>query len=422
VGFPSKARDWNSEMGWKRSRREIQLKLLWRQNRWLLQFLFGWVSISFVILLATGHPPLEALQILSFFQEDKSHFGFFYASMTDFVVFGLVMSVILVDMQRQVRPEATCRVMAEELRRHAIIFHFSNLGRRTWQMFVDNDIPVTVVDPDPANLEELIRDGYPCLVGTGRTPADLDAVNVRDAKFIMICSDHLESAAVICSLVRQRNPNCDLVARCAEDDIGEVLARRYKATVVSTSRVASWFLHDYLTKHKVQKCVLVGGGQLGRRMIPILQELEHDFAVVAARDGDVSDILDKSHYIVGRFNDDRILEQAGVVDTELVLFTEDDFSLAMATVDRVRGLNHKCKVVCRVFMDDAADLLSAEPFQCDIFSTSRQAVEQLRAQGAFQAVGLPGSGPGAAVKAGSELRKSPHQEHKPVIKHKIGSG
>lgn len=410
-------------MGWKRNRQEIERRLMFRQNRWLLQLLAGWLLFSFGALLLTGHPVMETLQILAFFQEDKSHFGFFYASMTDFVVFGLVISVLLVDMQRRVRPEETCRVMAEELHRHAIIFHFSNLGKRTWQLFVDNDIPVTVVDPDPANLEELVRDGYPCLVGTGRTSADLDAVNVRDARFVMICSDHLESAAVICSLVRQRNKSCDLVARCADDDIGEVLARRYQATVVSTSRVASYFLREYLTKNKVQKCVLIGGGQLGRRMIPILEELEHDYSVVAAHEHDVSDLLDKSHYIIGRFTDDRILEQAGVVDTELVLFTEDDFSLAMATVDRVRGLNHRCRVVCRVFMDDAADLMHAEPFRCDIFSTSRQAVDQLRQQGAFKAMGLAGDSKGANLVAGSEVRshKRDHHEQKPVLKHKIGS-
>ncbi|MBN9418285.1 MAG: NAD-binding protein [Candidatus Eremiobacteraeota bacterium] len=412
-------------MGWKASRRQIQVRLLYRQNRWLLNLLLAWLLFFFVGLVMTGHSPGESLAILAFLQEDHSHLGYFYASMTDIVIFGLVISVLLVDMQRQVRPEATCRVMAEELHRHAIIFHFTNLGRRTWQLLVDHDIPVTVVDPDPANLEELIRDGYPCLVGSGRTAADLDAVNVKDARFVMICSDHLESAAVICSLVRQRNPKCDLVARCADDDIGEVLSKRYQATVVSTSRVASQFLREYLTKNKVERCVLIGGGQLGRRMIPIVEELEHEFSVVAAHDHDVSDLLDKSHYIVGRFTDDRILEQAGVVDAQLVLFTEDDFSLAMATIDRVRGLNHKCRIVCRVFMDDAADLMHSEPFNCDIFSTSRQAVEQLRQQGAFKVLGLTGAGRGAAPVAGSEVRSSvrhhPPHEQKPHIKQKIGS-
>ena len=33
--------------------------------------------------------PAAALRILFFFQQDKSPFGYFYSSMTDFVVFGL---------------------------------------------------------------------------------------------------------------------------------------------------------------------------------------------------------------------------------------------------------------------------------------------------------------------------------------------
>jgi Trk K+ transport system NAD-binding subunit len=379
-------------MSWIRNRKEIQLRLAIKQNRWLINLLLGWLCLSALILLVTGHPLLEALGILFFLQQDNSHFGFFYASMTDFVVFGLVISVLLVDMQRQVRPEATCRVMAEELTHHAVIFSFTNLGRRTWQMLRDRDIPVTVVDPDPANLEPLIREGYPCLIGTGRTLADLDAVNIDQARLVLVCSEELEGAAVICSQVRKRNPQCDLVARCADDDIGELLSKRYQATVVSTSRVAALFLRDYLGKHSIQHCVLIGGGSLARRMIPILQEMQVQFSVVASKESHVDDLLDKENYIVGRYNDDRILEQAGVMDTELAIFTEDDFSLALTTVDHVRGLNLHCRIVCRVYHDDAADLLSGEPFLCDIFSTSRHAVDQLLREGAFKSLGLKGSG------------------------------
>lgn len=404
-------------MSWKRNQKEIQLRLALKQNRWVLNLVAMWLTASAVLLVASGHPPLEALQILTFFQQDNSHFGYFYASMTDFVVFGLVISVLLVDVQRQIRPEATCRVMAEELTNHAVIFHFSNLGRRTWQLFRDQDIPVTVVDPDPANLEELIRHGYPCLVANGRNPADLDAVNVSQARFVMVCSDHLESAAVICSLVRKRNQDCDIVARCADDDIGEVLAKQYRATVVSTSRVAALFLRDYLGKHRVQHCVLIGGGQLSRRMIPILQELKMDFSVVAAKESDVDDLLDKDRFIIGRYNDDHILEQAGIMDTELAIFTEDDFSQAMSAVDHVRGLNLHCRIVCRVFHDDAAEILTAEPFLCDIFSTSRHAVDQLQKQGSFKAMGLSGGGSYGTTlsRQDAKLPKTTHQD-KPHIR------
>ena len=386
-------------MTWKQRQKKIQWRLAIRQNRWLLNLIAIWLIVSALLLIATGHPLGETLQILCFLQPDSSHFGFFYESMTDFVIFGLVISVLLVDVQRQVRPEATCRVMAEELTRHAVIVSFTNLGRRSWQLLRDHDVPVAVIEPDPAKLELLIREGYPCLTGTGRSQADLDAVNIEQARLVMICSEDLESAAVICSLVRKRNPRVELIARCADDDIGEVLAKRYQATVVSTSRVASLFLRQVLGKHNTEHCLLIGGGQISRRMIPILQELKVPFSVVVSSADQVVDLVGPDQFVVGRFHDDLVLEQAGVLETDLAILTDDDFSQALTTVDHVRGLNLHCKIVSRVFMDDAADLLSADPFGCEIFSTSRQAVEQLLNQGAFKVLGVTGSSYGRKVKA-----------------------
>lgn len=346
---------------------------------------------SGVVLVMTGHPLEDAVRILFFFQHDESHFGFFYESMTDFVVFGLVVSVLLVEVQRQAQPENTCRAMAEEMRGHAVIFHYTNLGRRTWQLFQEHDIPVTVVEPNLANVEEVIRQGYPCLVASGRSAADVEAVNVAEARFVMTCSEDLESAAVICSLVRQRNPDCGLVVRCPNDDIGEVLAKSFNATVVSTSKVASRYLHDYIAKHQVNNCLVVGGSQLTRRMIPVLQDLKVDYQVLTHEANTIEDLVDEQHYVIGDAHDRITLEQAGVLDTNLVILTEDDLSFNLTVVDAVRDLNKDCRIVCRVFHDDAADVLKAQPFGCDIFSTSRGAVEQLRRQGAFRAMGLAGS-------------------------------
>ena len=79
-----------------------------------------------------------------------------------------------------------------------------------------------------------------------------------------------------------------------------------------------------------------------------------------------------------------------VGDADLVILTDDDLSKALTTVDEIRGMNSQCKIVCRVFHDDAADMLSSAPFKCDVISTSRYAVDQLRVQGAFKSVGLVG--------------------------------
>lgn len=375
-------------MSWKRRQQQIKMRLMWRQNQWLFFLILTWELISGAILVASGHPVPEALTILLFMHKDETGYAYFYTSMTDFVVFGLVISVLLVDVQRQVRPETTCRVMAEELEGHAVIFHFSNLGKRAWQLFRDHDIPVAVVEPDPANLEELIREGYPCVVGTGRAVGDLETVNIGKAKLVFIACDDLETLAVVSSLVRQQNPRCALIARCYEDDIGDVLGKRYRATIVSTSKLAAKFIKEYASKQRSQRCILFGCGQLSRRLLPILQSLNMRYTIVCEKRSEAEDISDEHPFLFGKWNDRDLLKQAGIGDCDLAILTDDDLNKALTTVDEIRSFNTNCKVVCRVFHDDAADMLSAPPFNCDVISTSRYAVEQLRVQGAFKAVGL----------------------------------
>jgi voltage-gated potassium channel Kch len=375
-------------MSWKRRQRQIQMRLMWRQNQWLFLLITGWILISGCILVAQGHAPLEALQILFFMRKDETGYAYFYTSMTDFVVFGLVISVLLVDVQRQVRPEHTCQVMAEELEGHAVIFHFTNLGKRAWQLFRDHDIPVAVVEPDITQLEELIREGYPCLVASGRTNGDLESVNVRGAKLVVIACDDLETLAVVSSLVRQQNPGCALIARCFDDEIGEVLAKRYRATVVSTSRLAAKYIKEYASKQRSQRAILVGCGSLGRRLLPVLKNLNMRYTIIAEKRSEVEDIVDEHTFLFGKSHDPELLKQAGVGDADLIILSDDDLNKALTTVDEIRSMNTNCKIVCRVFHDDAADMLSSPPFKCDVISTSRYAVEQLRVQGAFKSVGL----------------------------------
>lgn len=377
-------------MSWKKRQRQIQIRLLFRQNLWLWLFLLAWMIVFFLVFHNEGHTSAEALAMLVFLRADSGNAAYFYTQMTQMVIFGLVVSVLMVEMQRQVRPETTCRIMAEELEGHAVIFHYSNLGKRVWQLLRDADVPVSVVEPDSARLEEMIREGYPCLVGSGRSSADLEAVNVRGARLVVVTCDDLESLAVICSLVRKQNPRCPLVARCFEDDLGEVLAKRYNATVISTTRLAAKFLKDYAARNRCQRALVVGGGQLARRMFPILQAMNCKYTCIVANHEVVDDLSDDAHeiFFYGKSQDRDLLKDAGIGECDLVILSDDDLNQSLATVDRIRQLNTSCKIVCRVFHDDSADMLSHPPFNCEVISTSRYAVDHLRDAGAFAAVGL----------------------------------
>lgn len=378
-------------MSWKRSQRQIQFRLLLKHNRWVLILVVAWILGSGAILLATGHPPGETLRILTFFQPARSNFGFFYESMTDFIFFGFVLSVLLVNMRSQIRPETTCRVMAEELEGHAVIFQYSNLGRRAYELFRKHDVPVAVVDPNPERLDELIRECLPCLVASGRNPEDIQAANVAAAKFVLVASDDLESSAILCSRIRQVNGKCDLVVRCFEDDIGAVMAKRFRATVISTSGVTARFLQEYAAKHRVQKAIVVGSSSLARRMIAGLLESKIDVMVITEHPEEVTDLVEEDKFVEGRSSDPAVLEMAEVNEVQLLVISEENLELALTTVDQVREVNKDCKILCRLYHDDAACVLTEAPFNCEILSTSRQAIDTLKRQGAFKSLGVGGS-------------------------------
>ena len=61
-------------------------------------------------------------------------------------------------------------------------------------------------------------------------------------------------------------------------------------------------------------------------------------------------------------------------------------------VDRIRGLNPEALLACRVFHDDAAEILTQRPFRCLVLSTSRLAAEMLADEGILREVGV-GSAP-----------------------------
>jgi hypothetical protein len=70
------------------------------------------------------------------------------------------------------------------------------------------------------------------------------------------------------------------------------------------------------------------------------------------------------------------------------VIADDDLGKNLVRVDRIRDLNTNCLVVCRVFHDDAAEILTQNPFRCTILSTSRLATEELVEDGVFRELGI----------------------------------
>jgi len=349
----------------------LRIAITARQNRAALAFTVAWLLASGLIFgAALGLPPTEAALVALCFHHTEGAWGRLYASFTELVVFGALASVIVADATRRYRPEATCAALAERARDHLLVIGYTNLGKRARALAQRAGATVVVVDDERARVEELIRAEDPLVLGNPREPATLKAAAVARARVVVIATDDLEAAALACRIVRAENPRCRLVVRCADDDVGQILAKAYGARVLSTSKIAARFILLRALKAGVRRAVVIGQNNVGRRVAEALGGERIACALIPATD------------------DRAALAAAGVAGAELIVLADDDLGKNLVRVDRVREINPEGLLICRVFQDDAAELLTHKPFGCVVLSTSRLAAELLADEGVFRDVGV----------------------------------
>jgi Trk K+ transport system NAD-binding subunit len=249
---------------------------------------------------------------------------------------------------------------------------------------------VVLVEAERAKVDALVRNEAPVVLASGREPADLRAAGVARAKMVICAMEDLETASLVASHVRHENRECALLVRCYDDDVGAVLAKTYGARVVSTSKMAAQFVASYARKHGTHACVVVGAKHFGLRVAAVMKEQGTRFVVVDPERRALDDLAETDPVVCGSALDPEVLAKARVEEADLVVLTGDDLGANMVIADRVRDVNKACTIVCRVFHDDSAELLSRAPFSCVVISTSKHAVAMLVDAGALRPVGIDG--------------------------------
>ncbi len=295
---------------------------------------------------------------------------------------------------RKYKPEETARLFAARMRGHVVLVGYSHLAERMRELLVASGVPVVVVEADRAKVDALVRAEEPVVLASGRDPADLQAAGVAQAKMVVLAMEEIETAAIVSSNVRHQNRECELLVRCYDDDVGEVLAKTYRARIVSTSRLAAEYVASLAQQVGTTFCVIIGAQNLGQRLAQVMKDRGTRFVVVDASRAALDDLAESDPVVCGAPTDPETLARAHVAECDLVVLTGDDLGASMVIADRVRDVNAQCKIVCRLYHDDSAEMLTRAPFSCDVVSTSKHAVKMLADSGALRAVGI---GPGPAT-------------------------
>lgn len=342
-----------------------------RQNRAAVGVLVLWIASFTVVLAIARRLPVgeAALAALCLHRIDGT-WGRVYASFTEVMVFGAIASVVITNVTRRYRPEATCAALAGEARGHLLVIGYSNLGRRLHEMAVEAGAPVVIVEESRALVEALVASEEPLVVGSAAEDVTLEAAGARHAGAVVIATDDLETAAVACRKVRDRNPRCKLVVRCPDEDVGQALAKAYNARALSTSKAAVQFAVAHATKAGCRRALVMGTNRIGTRVAAALETERIQTTLIPETE------------------DPDALLRAGLGEADLVVIADDDLGKNLVRVDRVRDVNANALVLCRVFHEEAAQILTNKPFRCVLLSSSRLAATTLAAEGLLRGVGI----------------------------------
>ncbi len=346
-----------------------RMKLALAENRAAVLFVGSWLVLGAVVL-SRSMPWTDAALVATCLRKVDAGVLRLYQSFTEVVVFGVVASVVVTNVTQRHRPERTARALAASARGHVVVVGMSNLGRRIHEIVSNAGRPVVVVDSDGARLDEIIQREEPAVVGDARQLDALSAASVQHAKVVVLATDDLETAAVAARSVRELNPDCELVLRCPDDDVGAVLARTYRARAVSTSKLAGAFVLSHALKWRAKSVVVLGKNHVGQR---VAEALAHKRV---------------PHVLADVTEDSAALTAAGVAAADLVVVCDDDLGKNLVRVERIRALAPRARIICRAFHEEAAKVLERAPFDCVVLSTSRHAANALARAGVLRPVGI----------------------------------
>jgi Trk K+ transport system NAD-binding subunit len=341
-----------------------------------------------VAFVAAGQAPRDAALLAVFAKSDASAWGTFYRNFSDMVIFGALVGILVGEAGRKYKPEETARLLAARAAGHVILVGYTHIAERMRELFLANGVPVVVVEGNLAKVEALVRAEEPVVLASGRNAADLEAAGVTRAKMVVAAMDDIESCAVVASHVRHANKSCELLVRCYDDDVGAVLAKTYAARIVSTSKLAAEHVAALAQKSGTRFCVIVGAKNLGLRLAAVMRARGTRFVVVDPSRAALEELRETDPIVCGSPTDPETLDKANVKECDMVVLTDDDLGANMVVADRVRDANTSCKIVCRLYHDDSAEMLARQPFSCDVVSTSRHAVKMLADAGALKSVGI----------------------------------
>jgi hypothetical protein len=217
----------------------IRLRIFLRQCRWGFVLIALWFSLGTFGFYHWEHLPLgEAFLNAIYLREHRDMFWDLYSFWGQCVLFGIVISIFILQAFQRYNPMEGCRMLAKEMHNHVIVVGYTHLGARITEHLRKHSRPYVLIDREAASVDDLIREGEPVIVDDAKQESTLLDAGIERARLVVITSNAIETALLVTKRARDRNKKAQIIVRCYLDEFTEILETLGANEVISSSKSA----------------------------------------------------------------------------------------------------------------------------------------------------------------------------------------
>lgn len=217
----------------------IRLTLFLRQSRWGILLIASWFALGTLAFRHWDHLPVrDAFLSAIYFRFNRGQLSDLYSFWGQCVLFGIVVSIFILQALQRYNPQEGSRMLAREMRNHVIIVGCGHLGGRLVEHLRQTRLPYVLIEKDSSSVDDLIRAGEPVIVDDAKQESTLADAGVEHAHLVVITSNNIETALLVTKHARDRNKKVNIVVRCYFDEFTEILESLGANDVISSSKSA----------------------------------------------------------------------------------------------------------------------------------------------------------------------------------------
>jgi hypothetical protein len=184
----------------------IRLSIFLDQSRWGFALLALWFALGTITFYHfRGLSLTDAFLTAVYFRVQPGRLWVLYAFWGQCVLFGIVISIFILQALQRYNPQEGCRMLASEMKDHVIVVGHGHLGARLVAHLRQSARAYVLIDKDPAAVDDLVRAGEPIVVDDAKQESTLTDAGVDCANFVVITSNNIETALLVTKRARERN-------------------------------------------------------------------------------------------------------------------------------------------------------------------------------------------------------------------------